>query len=425
MIPDGVSAFQGTAAYYSRFRPAYPAKLIEQLARFAGLERNRDRVLDLGAGTGHVAIPIADHALEVVAVEPDDGMVNELRAAAPPTVRVLQTRVEDMPDSGTFALATAGRSMHWFASDELFARLAAITPRLALLGELPSQSQAQAAILELAREFRTSESAVARDRRPFVELLAASPFSQTETISVETERTWTVDQLIGLAYSTSFASVHRLGERRGEFEAAARERLKPVYRERVRVDAIVGTRPDAAPRPVVTCGQLAGSRDRSSATGGSGHDTKGLPAMRWPILYAVQPAQNPVAAARSASAATRRPSPAPTTVTPVAYATDAAVSTTRPILFANRGGRASSRRPSPTRGWTSSKYATHARHQRRPRIKPSASCSASRARSHHQPLSTATSETSPTTAWLNLGARSSITSASRYGSARRGRRFIS
>ena len=62
-------------------------------------------------------------------------------------------------------------------------------------------------------------------------------------------------------------------------------------------------------------------------------------------------------------------------------------------MFANRGGRASSRRPSPNRGWISSKYATQARHQRRPSVSPSASCSARSARSHHQPVATATSET--------------------------------
>jgi SAM-dependent methyltransferase len=245
----GVSAFEGTAAYYSRFRPAYPDELIRRLATFANLRRDVDRVLDLGAGTGHVAVPIARHALEVVAVEPDDGMVNELQAAIPPNVSVVQTRVEEMPDVGTFVLTTAGRSIHWFASDDLFARLEAITPRLALLGELASESDAQTTVLEIARAFRKSDSGRARDRRTYAEILSASPFSDVEQISVEVERTWTVDQLIGFAYSTSFASKIRLGDRSAAFEAAARERLKSEYRERARVDAIIGTRPQP---PVAT-----------------------------------------------------------------------------------------------------------------------------------------------------------------------------
>jgi SAM-dependent methyltransferase len=238
-----VSAFEGTAAYYTRFRPSYPNELIRRLATFANLRREVDRVLDLGAGTGHVAIPIASHALEVVAVEPDDGMVDALQTAAPANVKVIQARVEDMPDVGTFALTTAGRSIHWFASDDLFARLEAITPRVALLGELWNQSEAQMAILEIAREFRTSDSGQTRDKRLFDEILSQSPFCDVEQISVEVERTWTVDQLIGLTYSTSFASLIRMGDRRDAFEAAARERLKPQYHERARFDAIIGTRP--------------------------------------------------------------------------------------------------------------------------------------------------------------------------------------
>ena len=237
-----MSAFEGTASYYTRFRPPYPDELIRRLATFANLRRDADRVLDLGAGTGNVAIPIASHALEVVAVEPDDGMVHALQTAAPANVKVIQTRVEDMPDVGRFALTTAGRSMHWFASDDLFARLEAITPRVALLGELTNPSEAQMAVLEIAREFRTSDSGRTPDERLSAEILSASPFSDVEQISVEVERTWTVDQLIGFTYSTSFASLIRMGDRRDAFEAAARERLKPQCRERVSVDAIIGTR---------------------------------------------------------------------------------------------------------------------------------------------------------------------------------------
>ena len=74
--------------------------------------------------------------------------------------------------------------------------------------------------------------------------LAASPFADVERISVVVERTWTIERLIGCAYSTSFASLARLGERREEFERLVRERLEPFYRERVTVDALLGRRGD-------------------------------------------------------------------------------------------------------------------------------------------------------------------------------------
>jgi hypothetical protein len=57
------------------------------------------------------------------------------------------------------------------------------------------------------------------------------------------ERTWTVDELIGFAYSTSFASLRRVGDRREEFETALRARLQPRYRERLRVSALLGRHP--------------------------------------------------------------------------------------------------------------------------------------------------------------------------------------
>jgi hypothetical protein len=74
--------------------------------------------------------------------------------------------------------------------------------------------------------------------------LAASVFSDVEKLTVEYERTRTVEDLIGFAYSTSFASPARVAERRDEFERELRARLKPVYHERVRVDAFLGRRVD-------------------------------------------------------------------------------------------------------------------------------------------------------------------------------------
>ena len=73
----------------------------------------------------------------------------------------------------------------------------------------------------------------------YEESLAGSAFSDVLELQVEVERTWTVDELIGLAYSTSYGAPHRVGDRRDEFEAALRARLRPT-RERVTVYAVLG-----------------------------------------------------------------------------------------------------------------------------------------------------------------------------------------
>src|SRR3954452_636475 len=87
-------------------------------------------------------------------------------------------------------------------------------------------------------------------------------------------------------------------------------------------------------------------------------------------------------------------------------------------MFAARGGRLSSSGPSPNRGCTSSKYATHGRQKRRPKTRPTKSCSPRMAASQPHPSTPATSASVPIVAWLKRGARESITAVSRYGSAR-------
>jgi ubiquinone/menaquinone biosynthesis C-methylase UbiE len=79
-------------------RPAYPAALVDALADLAGPAVKR--IGDLGAGIGHLALPLASRGHDVVAVEPALAMLNRLRDDAATrglVVRAVHAAAESLP----------------------------------------------------------------------------------------------------------------------------------------------------------------------------------------------------------------------------------------------------------------------------------------------------------------------------------------
>jgi ubiquinone/menaquinone biosynthesis C-methylase UbiE len=103
-------------------RPAYPADVIDALAALAP---GHGRVGDLGAGIGHVALPLAERGLDVVAVEPALAMLERLRGRASQrgvSVHAIHATAESLPlDDATLDLVVVADAVH-FLDAELTAR---------------------------------------------------------------------------------------------------------------------------------------------------------------------------------------------------------------------------------------------------------------------------------------------------------------
>src|ERR1700759_1129949 len=102
------TSFGGAAATYERGSPPYPPEALDWL-----LPPSARRVLDLGAGTGKLTRELAGRGLDVVAVEPLDGMRAELSRVLPDTP-VLEGSAEHIPlPDGSVDAVLAAQAWHW------------------------------------------------------------------------------------------------------------------------------------------------------------------------------------------------------------------------------------------------------------------------------------------------------------------------
>ena len=230
-----LTIYEGTAWYYSRFRPKYPPSLVSLIRENFRLD-GTGRLLDLGCGPGPVAIALAHLFDEVVAMDPDDAMRAEgERIARERGITNIEWRFggsKDLsPELGQFRLVTMGNSFHWMdrarTLDALY-DLVTDGGGIAVVGEgapipPPPMTVWRAAINTVIKRYlgnrllpwenpgpppeQLHEAYIARSR--FTDLV-----SYQESFDVE----WTVDSMIGNLYSMSFCSRRVLGNRVDAFE---------------------------------------------------------------------------------------------------------------------------------------------------------------------------------------------------------------
>lgn len=120
--------FSDRVADYVRYRPSYPAEVVDTLRREAGLGPSAE-VADIGSGTGIFAALLVPHCARVYGVEPNDAMraAAEQQLAGDPRFTSVAATAEatTLPDASV-DLVTAAQAFHWFdkaACGREFARL--------------------------------------------------------------------------------------------------------------------------------------------------------------------------------------------------------------------------------------------------------------------------------------------------------------
>lgn len=125
---DSVTRFSSRVEDYARYRPTYPAGLLEILRTNCGLT-NDSIIADVGSGTGLLAELFLKEGNQVFGVEPNAGMRSKaetLLARWPRFISVDATAENTGLQAGTIDFVTAAQAFHWFdqaAAKKEFARV--------------------------------------------------------------------------------------------------------------------------------------------------------------------------------------------------------------------------------------------------------------------------------------------------------------
>lgn len=261
--PHDPRRFRGTVAFYERYRLAYPERLIARVAGLAGL-RPGDAVLDLGCGSGMLAIPFAQAGMAVTAMDPEPEMLAATEAAAAAAgVRVMlrQASSYDLtPDMGPFRLVVIGRAFHWMDRAATLATLDRIvTPDggVALFHDAHPPVE-ENAWFKLLRTIGDRHAAQGRERRGghrrYEPFLFASAFTRLDGLSVTIRQNLTVDDIVGRAFSLSSCAPEKLGAQREAFAAELAAALRESspdgkFTEVAEMVALLARRPQEPKKP--------------------------------------------------------------------------------------------------------------------------------------------------------------------------------
>jgi SAM-dependent methyltransferase len=237
--------FQSAVGYYARYRLGYPESLIAKVIELVGLKHG-DAVLDLGCGPGTLAIPFARAGMMVTGVDPEPEMLAACEAgaqAAGVAVALKHGSSFDMPDGiGPFRLITMGRSFHWMDREGTLAKLDALVTRDGAVAHFDDEhphtveNAWRRALTDLGDKYGRADAPHILDRRSaeyrtHESYFLNSPFCRIERYGVVVQREITADDVVGLAYSLSYTTPQRLGDRKDKFERELRAALAEISPE--------------------------------------------------------------------------------------------------------------------------------------------------------------------------------------------------
>ncbi|HLQ56967.1 MAG TPA: class I SAM-dependent methyltransferase [Streptosporangiaceae bacterium] len=250
------------ADFYHKYRRGYPSAVIDTLVDTFGLTSN-DIVVDLGCGTGQLALPIARRVRAVAGVDPEPDMLARARRAASDqcigNVSWLLGADTDMPALTALlgdrhaGAVTISQALHWMRYGELFRTLvpllrpgggiAVITNGTPLWLQDNAWSQALRQFLEEWLDTKVTNACGTDEasQQCYRDHLTAAGFDVTEA-SVEYADELDLEHLVGSLYSALPVQQLPAPDQRPVFAEQVRRAVAPHERftAHVRVRMLLG-----------------------------------------------------------------------------------------------------------------------------------------------------------------------------------------
>ena len=270
--------YAGSAEYYTVGRLPYSDAIGDALREELGLD-GTGRLLDVGTGTGQIALLLAPLFAEVVGVDADADMIAEAERAAArrgrPRIVWIHARAEELPlELGRFQVATFAQSFHWMDRERVASTVVGMlepggswvhvdaTTHHGAEGrsDLRFPPPPRAEIAELVRRFLGAVRRAGRGTLPSgtpadeEEVMLGAGFAGPRRRLVPGGRTFerSEDEIVASVYSTSSSAPHLFGPNRDEFDRELRRLLRRVSPERRfserehDVELVIWTRPAGA-----------------------------------------------------------------------------------------------------------------------------------------------------------------------------------
>jgi ubiquinone/menaquinone biosynthesis C-methylase UbiE len=234
-----VQAFGPAAEEYERGRPRYPAAALDRLESELGLDRE-SVVLDLAAGTGKLTRDLVPRFARVIAVEPLQKMLAQLRRQAAEADPLIGTAEAIPVEDGSVDAVFVAQAFHWFDGHRALEEIARILRPgggLALLwnttpwenredawfAELDDLLDGSRADLSVTRRHHSGRWREPFEQQEHFEPLSTATFSNTQYVSRE-------EFIAGLASRSYIARLDpsSRGELLGQIAASLDEPGAPI-----------------------------------------------------------------------------------------------------------------------------------------------------------------------------------------------------